>query len=169
MTGKQRAFTLIELMVVVTILLILVTAAAPSFFELLEKYRAKSVAEQLFSDLLYAKSESLKQRTAIHLEVRNSATGWCYGLHTAPDCDCYNTTACAITSLRQAPASAVGKVQVYDDGGDTLTFTPRNGLPSRAAVVNVADGLGRRFGVTINVVGLVGVCSNDFPGYPSCP
>ncbi|MBB5203616.1 type IV fimbrial biogenesis protein FimT [Inhella inkyongensis] len=69
--------TLIELMVVVAILVILASVAAPSFRTFLATMNSKSVAFDLVGDLTFARAEAIKR----NLPVTVSATGgdWAKG------------------------------------------------------------------------------------------
>ncbi|MDR1967666.1 MAG: GspH/FimT family pseudopilin [Burkholderiaceae bacterium] len=55
-----RGFTLSELLVVVGIVAILSTLAAPSFVPLIERFRVRQAAEALKSTLYFARSEAIK-------------------------------------------------------------------------------------------------------------
>lgn len=56
-----RGFTLIEVMVVVSILAVLIALAAPSFTPMIERWRVRQATEQLQSTLYYARSEAIKR------------------------------------------------------------------------------------------------------------
>lgn len=72
MTG----FTAIELIVVVSIVAVLATLAAPSFAPLIDSWRVRQATEQLQSTLYYARSEAIKRggRVAIQ-KLPNNANG----------------------------------------------------------------------------------------------
>lgn len=57
---QARGFTIIEIMVVVAILGVLASLAAPSFGPLIERWRVRDAAESLQSTLFYARSEAIK-------------------------------------------------------------------------------------------------------------
>jgi type IV fimbrial biogenesis protein FimT len=63
MKHKQFGFTLLELMVAVSIAGILATLAAPSFRTLLVRRSVQAAAESLVADMRLARSESLKRST----------------------------------------------------------------------------------------------------------
>jgi type IV fimbrial biogenesis protein FimT len=60
---RTRGFTLVELVVVFVVLAILVTMAGPSFSEMTARQRVQVAASDLFTSLLRARSEAIKQNT----------------------------------------------------------------------------------------------------------
>ena len=95
----QHGFTLIELMVVVAILAIITTAAAPSFRDFLEGQRVKAAAYDLTADLMLARSEALKRNASV--SIVRSGDSWGQGWTTATVVD--PTT----ISLRNASSGGV--------------------------------------------------------------
>lgn len=75
---RQSGFTLIELMVVLTVLAIVLTSAAPSFSAFMASLQIKAVAYDLASDLMLARNEALKRNTTIRVAPNGSAwvDGW---------------------------------------------------------------------------------------------
>lgn len=57
---QARGFTIIEVMVVVAVLGVLASLAAPSFGPLIERWRVRDTAESLQSTLFYARAEAIK-------------------------------------------------------------------------------------------------------------
>jgi type IV fimbrial biogenesis protein FimT len=76
--NQQHGFTLIETMVVVSILAILATLAAPSFRELLAAQRVKNAASDLLADMMLARSEAIRRNRPVTISAINSSwdNGW---------------------------------------------------------------------------------------------
>ena len=77
---RNRGFTLLEVLVVLALLAVLLSLAAPSLQGLRQKHQMQSQAEQLQSSLLLARSEALRRQQRVTLCVRESAA------HAASDC-----------------------------------------------------------------------------------
>lgn len=80
--GRQRniaGFTLVELMVTVSIVAILAVVAGPSFSSLIANQRVKGVAADLYVALSKARSEAIKRNANVKLSPKTANTwqaGW---------------------------------------------------------------------------------------------
>jgi len=74
--GREQGFSLIELMVVVAVTATLATLAAPSFSTFIASQRVKSVAYDLVSGLLLARSEALKRNQDVVVVPTTASEGW---------------------------------------------------------------------------------------------
>ena len=76
--SHSKGFTLVELMVVVAIVAILAAMAAPSYRDMIDRYRLRSAADDVLSMLANARAQSVK----IGLDAAVSSTtgaSWCVG------------------------------------------------------------------------------------------
>jgi type IV fimbrial biogenesis protein FimT len=64
-TPSRRGFTLIEMMVTIAVLVILLAVAAPAMQTFTASQRIKSGSFDLYSSLMYARSEAIKRRDAV--------------------------------------------------------------------------------------------------------
>lgn len=78
LNSGNSGFTLVEMMIVVTIVAILASLAAPSFRNLIESQRIRSASSDLYFSLARARSEAIKRNTDISLSSigGNWASGW---------------------------------------------------------------------------------------------
>jgi type IV fimbrial biogenesis protein FimT len=78
-----RGFTLIELMVVVSVIAIFSSLAGPSFRNLIAKQRLASAASALTESLWVGRSEALKRNTDVSFRFTSASAGWNVTLGTA--------------------------------------------------------------------------------------
>lgn len=86
---KQQGFTVIEVMVVLSVIAILAAAAVPNINSYMDSRRAISAAESIYSYLLYARSEAISRSApvVVRLTPESAATGtWELGVSTDIDC-----------------------------------------------------------------------------------
>ena len=76
--GRIRGFTLIELMVTLTVLAIMLGIGVPSFKNFIAGQKVKTATYDLMASLLLARSEAVKRNTNVAL-TPGSATAWAGG------------------------------------------------------------------------------------------
>ena len=75
-TRRDRGFTLLELMIALTVVAILATLAAPSFRALMANQRVRSASSDLVLQLTLTRSEAIKQNAAITIASAAGTTAW---------------------------------------------------------------------------------------------
>lgn len=73
----SRAFTLIELMVTISVLAVVIALAAPSFSSMLQESRLSALSTEVQSALQLARSEAVKRRENITVCRSNAAQTAC--------------------------------------------------------------------------------------------
>jgi type IV fimbrial biogenesis protein FimT len=115
---SDRGFTLIELMMSITILAILVGVAAPSMTALVRGQRVKSATSDLYASLAFARSEAIKRNA--NIDVVPAASDWGAGWQILS----------GTTALKSQ--NALAKVAISGPGG-TVTYQ-RDGRLSGTSV-----------------------------------
>lgn len=167
---RQCGFTFIELMIVVVMVAILAVLAAPSFNATIEKYRTKGVAENLYTDLVNAKSETIKSGSTVFFKLVPGAN-WCYGLSTGAACDCSTTPASCVLGTEKRVVDHTeykGLTLTSDLTSNEVSFSPRNSLPNGSGTITLTHDNGKVIKVVINPIGRIGLCSDDYSGYGGC-
>ena len=74
---RDRGFTLIEMLVTLSVLTVLLLLAMPAFTELIASQRVQIAATDLFTSLLRTRSEAIKQNSDVTLSPAGAWTdGW---------------------------------------------------------------------------------------------
>lgn len=71
----QGGFTLVELLITVVLFAVLVTVAVPSFRDYTLQSRVKTGAQELFTALLYARSEAVKRNDDVYIYPNGGTSG----------------------------------------------------------------------------------------------
>ncbi len=148
----QRGFTLIELMVVLTVAVILLSVSIPAFFESTARARLEGVVNELAVDLQYARSEAVRERAAVVLLVADSGNSYTVSNPTA-----ILKTVTLPSGLSLTP-------------GATVSYDALRGISQDAVFTAAATGLTQTLRATTNALGRVQVCtpSGRFGGNPAC-
>jgi type IV fimbrial biogenesis protein FimT len=136
---------------------ILLVIAVPSFREMLERRRLEGQANELVTDLAYAKSEAVQRNRSV--ELRTGGSGTCYTIAALTDpvagsCNCANTPRCTGGPTELKTVTLTTGVTVTN--GQVFTFEPVRGelAPAVAASAAVAGG-SRSYTVQVTAYGRV--------------
>ncbi len=80
---RQGAFTLVELVVTVSIIGVLAALATPAFRELIASQRVQTTASDIYTGLVRARSEALKQNVDVTISSASGNTDWSGGWKVA--------------------------------------------------------------------------------------
>lgn len=169
---RPHGFSAIELMVVVAVVAILATVAAPSFTELIGKQRLKGAASVLYGDLQYARSEAVQRNTTVTVTFDTSATPWCYIIHTGSTCACGASGSCtgsAVNLKNVSGADSSGVTMALSTGVTEIPFEPRQGTATPGTITFTGIN-SLQIQNQVNLLGRVRLCSpgGAVSGYPSC-
>jgi prepilin-type N-terminal cleavage/methylation domain-containing protein len=134
---RSGGFTLIELMVGVAIIAIIVSLAAPSFKRMIEMQRLRGIHDQLVTDLQFARTEAIRLRTPVHIDL-HPATGTsaaCYSIFSDTDlvppfpatCNCTEPSATRCSGGTTAEIKSV-QLEAYTGVSFTLISPARFGF-----------------------------------------
>jgi type IV fimbrial biogenesis protein FimT len=138
--GPAPGFTLIETMVVVSILAIVGTIAAPSFRSFIGTMNAKSAAFDLISDLAVARSEAIKgnQVTTVTPAGGDWSKGW-------------SVTDAGGRTLRERTALG-SSLSVGGSPPATISFRPNGRLSNDTVTANLG------FSISSSIAGVTARC-----------
>jgi type IV fimbrial biogenesis protein FimT len=194
----QRAFTIVELMIVVALGALLLALVGPSFSEFIVTQRLRAVTSELVGDMQYARSEAVSRGKQVHVSFKTPAGGAsmsCYSVYTDSGnlrnaCDCTQAAGsrCAPTSTElktvQVPASGnvrmvLGPLQAPDfafdptTGGIVIPSLDMPTPPPNSFVLETTVDTARTLRAAIGLTGRPTVCrpsgSTVTGGYEACP
>jgi type IV fimbrial biogenesis protein FimT len=153
MMHRNSGFTIIELMIVVTLVAIIATVAVPSFQGLVESNRQKSTTNSVLGILNYARSEAVRRGEPVAVRaVGGSLQNGLEVVHTEDD-----GTENILRTTEEMPGSvtmslASGDMPVFRGDGmknrelharSELKICPGNGDPGELIVVNAGGQTNR--------------------------
>jgi len=169
----QRGFTLTEGLICVTVLLLAVSAALPSFGTARDQRRVEGAAAQLETDLQLTRSLAVAQNRTVRFEIGRDDHGTCYVVHNgaAGDCTCSPQGAVCKPGLQahrhQHFAEDTGLTIQANVG--SMVFDPLKGTVSPTATLRV-EGTRHSIRQVVNIMGRIRSCSPDgaIAGYKTC-
>ena len=127
---RWDGFTLVEMMITITVLAILLVVAVPAFDGIRLSTRLSSYATALMASSQLARTEAIKRNTPVTLCVSSNGTscagsgGWELGWIVLS----------GTTVIRQQPAASAGYKLSDADGANSLTFDATGFGATQAAV-----------------------------------
>lgn len=194
----QRAFTLVELMIGIAVLGVILTLAAPSFFDFILLQRLKSIHAQVATDMQFARTEAASRGLMVNVRVQpdNDGPVSCYILFTdrssplpSTRCDCTRVegsrcTIAGTTEIRTVQVASAQKVflslppgQVSNfafdpvTGGIVMQLSEAGNPIGEAFTILASIDTPRSLGTSIGLSGRPTVCrpaASTLPG-AACP
>ena len=171
MPRLSQGVTLLELLVVLSVVAILVIAGTPSFFRLMARHRLQGVAESLFSDLQLARLEAVRRDALVTVSFHSPANGqhWCYAISDHGACRCQHSENCQMdgSTARIVRAAEFQRIFLQTNFYRQQTaFTPlRGALHAGTAILHNDFGSVR---IIVSTLGRIRICSDELPLYPAC-
>jgi type IV fimbrial biogenesis protein FimT len=175
--SMQRGFSLIELMISITVLAILVVLAAPSYQQWITNSKIRSASESIQNGLRFARNEAAQRGTNVRFDLNSATNGadWIVCVLPAGAGDC--TTAGAANMLQQFTAAGGSSGVLLGASTTSTTYTPglvggtplgitfsALGRPNTTLRVDAysAQAGFRRLVMTVSTGGMVRVCDPQF-------
>ena len=126
--ARRRGFTLIELMVVVALVAIIVTLAAPSFRDMIVMRRLHGASAELVTDVQFARSEAVSRQRYVALQFGSGASPaqTCYVVYACTNvdfagCECDCSQGAGNACVANAAVNEIRTAQVLNGTGVQVT------------------------------------------------
>ena len=129
-------------MVTISVLVVVVSVAAPSFTGIIQQQRARAAVSDLQSALILARSEAIKRNTNIAIQPKVVASGWTSGWTVVAGAVTINDQA-AYSGVTITPSSGDATVLTYASSGRTtanaqVRFSVQAGDARRCVTVGIS-------------------------------
>lgn len=117
--NRESGFTLIELMVTISILAIVLSAAFPSYRTFVANAQIRSTAESIRNGLQLARAEAIKRNAKVKFTIASAIndSSWSVGCVTVvADCP-------AVIQSKTASEGSASTISIIKTGSNTLNFT----------------------------------------------
>ena len=176
---KQAGFTIVEMMVVIAVAAILVAVAVPSFNNLIEKRKITGAAEMIYTQMVAARTESLKRSKDIALSFVDG-DAWSFG-YTDDGTSCVPGTDCEIVDFNNDGTADDAVTTSFDNeqfpgvsiavtSDDTVFSWIRSTVDTANTVTLTSDNF--ELQVQLSLLGRARICSStgdtQVVGYPDC-
>ncbi|MEA3638504.1 MAG: GspH/FimT family pseudopilin [Lamprobacter sp.] len=165
-----------EVIVAVAVLSIILSVAAPSFSDMMNRNRLKVAAEAIYAHLQFVRSEAIKQGRDLFVRIKlgddSVSENWCVGISNSSGCDCDTSGSC-----RYGPAASLIENNLSSANHDAIKlqsnrtgikFDSRRGTSNVVGTVSVINANLDSISIIISSRGRVRLCSNDIAGYSGC-
>lgn len=159
--SHQNGYSLLELLLVMSIVVLLVMIGAPSIVESIKNQQLKGALQQSYFLLKKARATAVSLNQDITVQFENSSD-WCIALSDSGPCDCHVNNACTVDSVEyklsshdyphvQLPNITMGK-------NNTIEFDNTRGIAVGNAGSSVLSDGKNRAKLIISNLGRVRIC-----------
>lgn len=169
---NSKGFTLVELMVALSVFGITLGVAVPSFKYLTDRYRIKGAAEALYYSLHTARTQAIKSNSTITAAFQ-TGSNWTARLSDSPTCAINSGTCSGTEWTNQILGNEFKGTQITATTftANNTAFDPKRGTANSGAVTLALNDYTVQ--VRLNVLGNPRYCAADSAsvsatGYPAC-
>ena len=171
----QKAFTLIELLICLAVLMILISVASVNYNNLFSQQALVASADKLYHFLVLAKSQSIKynKKVYVHFCQLGTTDEWRMAQSENGSCDCFSVNSCTVNGVQYNETLSDGKRVFTSESDITFTGLQASYNPMRFSVnagsITLRDDNGHTLKVIQSAMRLR-LCAPDLDqlGYKKC-
>lgn len=165
MKRRQKGISLIELLAIIAIVTILVVIAVPSYISFAQLNRIKTLNQNLYYNLTFARSEAIKRNASVYVSF-TTGSNWCYGINLGSSCSCSVPSSCSLGAFSSDNTQATLSITGLSGA---LVFEPNHGDASASPTITYTITSGTSaVSVKVSLSGNVQTCSANVSGYQAC-
>lgn len=170
---RACGFTLMEVLVTLSIITVLVSLSAPAISSMIQSHALKSAAEDVFYSLHFARSIAVASNKRIGVTIY-SGDKWCVGLSESVSCNCFEPGTCSVAGLEyrvQNDNNSTVSMPSVNFGAETHTyFEPVKGLSAGHAGHIIFSNVAGALKLIVSNVGRLRICclKGQIGNYPPC-
>lgn len=165
MNYRQKGLSLIELLALMAITAILVVVAVPSYISFAQLNRIKTLSQNLYYNLQFARSEAIKRNANVYVSF-TTGTNWCYGINVGSACNCAVPAGCTLGTTTSNNTQATLTTSGL---GGALIFEPNHGSANASPTLTYTVTSGTSaISVIVKLSGNMQTCSANVSGYQAC-
>lgn len=175
LNGKQasQGFSLLELLLVVSIIAATLSYGAPSLMSSIRNQQLKSAVESVFFTLQQARYQAISDATPITAHF-TQGENWCVGLTDQDTCDCQTSLSCTVKGIEQRLQwRDFGKIELnqlrFGEQHKTIFRGTRGLTAGRAGSMELTDQQ-TRVKLIVSALGRIRICvkQGHMGSYKSC-
>ena len=170
---RMVGFTLIELMVTLSVLAILAVLAAPSFSDFIDRYRLRGAVDDAVSLISNARAEAVKNDRDVSIAFGGTTADWCVGANAAVEptggnpaagavaCDCTTGTSCQVGAQSLVVPQGSHSGVTVNSVTTAFVFSSKLGVISPLGSANAtftSPSAKYDLRLNVNALGQAGVC-----------
>lgn len=170
---KPHAFSLIELLITMAVLIILIAVANQSYKRLFSQQALTASVERLYQFLHLASSTSVKynKKVYVHFCQQGTTARWMMALSEQSTCDCFTENSCLLQGRQQIKELTDGQLVLIDNitfNGLQASYSPMR-FSVNAGSITLSDNKGNKLKVIQSSMRLR-ICSpeGDQLGHKKC-
>lgn len=160
----QTGSSMISLMTAILLMAILLGLATPSFYKLYRTKQLQQAGEELYHNLLTARSLALTQEKPVYFNVATQGT-WCYGANVGADCAC-NQQSCPWGGNRATTYPGINLTSTQPLTNSIIIDAVRGTVSKNLDLSLQSDDVSLH--IMMNTLGRVTICSSQLPDYKPC-